>query len=273
MIQGKVSIIVACYNQAEYIKETLLSVSKQSYDNWECIIWDDGSEDNLNSVVKEYIENDSRFKYFWNKNTGVCIARNMAIEHSSGEYLLCLDGDDKISSDFIQKCVAVLDKNIDIKVVATDYQYFGRDCRIKHLEPYSIEKLMGHNLFVNCSMFRRADFDRVGGFNANMKNGLEDWDFWLSILEGGGDVEYLKGVHFFYRIKSKKQSRNHLTRANERLISLRKQIWMNHKDLYSNVYSSPFFSQEYLSIANSPEYKIGRVLLRPLRLLINYFRG
>jgi len=116
-------------------------------------------------------------------------------------------------------------------------------------------------------MFRKRDFDKVGGFNTNMKCGLEDWDFWLSILSNGGRVKYLDGFHFFYRIKNKKESRN-LSVALENYDMLRKQIWENHKDLYSTVYSSPLHSLEYIQIYYSKEYNLGRILLKPFRWII-----
>lgn len=93
-----------------------------------------------------------------------------------------------------------------------------------------------------------------------MKLGLEDWDFWLSILAQGAKVKYLKGFHFFYRMKSARESRNQTTFVVETQKKLRKQIWENHKDLYSEIYSSPYYSVEYLLVANSIEYQFGKTV-------------
>ena len=266
----KVSIIMACFNQEAYLSEALDSVIKQTFLDWECIIIDDGSTDKSAKIAMKYAQMDSRIKYLYQDNQGVCKARNNAINTSEGEYILCLDADDLISNEYIYLCVKELDKNPNITLVTCNYQCFGRINKIVKLEPYSIEKLMGHNLFINCSMFRKKDFIKVNGFNENMKLGLEDWDFWLSILKDGGDVKYLEGIHFFYRIKSKKESRN-VSEAMVHHEMLRKQMWLNHQDLYAKVYSSPLYSNEYLNILYSKEYVIGKILLKPLRHLYDIF--
>ena len=268
----KVSIIIACYNQEAYLSETLDSVLKQTYSNWECIIIDDGSTDNSAKIAKEYSYKYSNIKYLYQENQGVCIARNNAIKQSIGKYILCLDADDKISPQYISLCVNELDQDQNVSLVTCNYQYFGKLNKKIYLKPYSIERLMGCNLFINCSMFRRTDYDKSNGFNNNMHLGYEDWDFWLSILKNGGKVVYLDGIHFFYRIKTKNESRNLSTAAKNQDI-LRKQIWMNHLDLYSNVYSSPLYSMEYILLKESKEYKLGRMLLKPLRWFLKRFRN
>ena len=264
----KVSIIVSCYNQGCYLIEALDSVLAQTFEDWECIIIDDGSIDNTSLVAQKYLNKDKRFRYIYQENQGVCVARNHAIYSSKGEYILCLDSDDKISSTYIELSVMELDKDKEVALVVCNYQYFGKSQKKVFLESYSIEKLMGHNLFINCSMFRRIDFDRVGGFNLNMKLGLEDWDFWLSILENGEKVKYLDGIHFFYRLKAKEQSRNQSV-ALKNYDFLRKQIWINHCKLYSSVYSSPRYSLEYIQVANSKEYILGKFVLSLIRRILS----
>lgn len=264
----KVSIIVPCFNQGRYLSATLDTVLTQTYQDWECIILNDGSTDDSELIALSFVEKDQRFIYKYQINQGVCIARNNAINHSIGDYILCLDADDKISMEYLALAVEELNSDRDVKLVACHYSYFGKRTRKVRLEPYSLDRLMGHNLFVNCSMFRRVDFEAVNGFNENMKLGLEDWDFWLSILESGGKVKYLDGIHFYYRIKAISNSRNQIASRNHYEI-LRKIIWRNHKKLYSEVYSSPLYSSEYLLVAESKEYRIGEIMLRPFRSIIN----
>lgn len=267
----KVSIIIATFNQAKYISDALDCVLNQAYNNWECIVIDDASTDNTKYICERYQKKDSRIKYIYHTvNQGVCVARNRAINQSSGKYVLCLDADDKISYEYVGLCVEELDKNPVVSLVTCNYIYFGYKHAKVVLEPYSLEKLMGHNLFVNCSMFRRADFDRVKGFNPNMRQGLEDWDFWLSILSQGGSVKYLSGYHFSYRITSNKESRNRKASKKDIFPILRRQIWLNHHDLYSTVYSSPYHSIEYIEVRQSIEYRLGHMILFPIRKIYNF---
>ncbi len=88
-----VSIIIPTYNRAEWLVKSIGSVTSQTYSNWELIVWDDGSSDNTEYVVKSL--NDDRIHYFKNSNRGVSFARNRAIEKSCGDYLAFLDSDDQ----------------------------------------------------------------------------------------------------------------------------------------------------------------------------------
>jgi glycosyltransferase involved in cell wall biosynthesis len=88
-----VSIIVPCFEQAQYLDEALLSVLDQTYTHWECIIVNDGSSDNTEEIAKRWVEKDGRFLLINKNNEGVCIARNTAIEKAKGVYILPLDAD------------------------------------------------------------------------------------------------------------------------------------------------------------------------------------
>ena len=90
----KVSVIVPCYNQGEYLADALESVLYQTFTDWECIIVNDGSSDNTEEVANKFCELDKRFKYISQTNQGVSAARNNGIKASSGTYILPLDGDD-----------------------------------------------------------------------------------------------------------------------------------------------------------------------------------
>ena len=90
----KVSIIVTCYNYAAYLKACLESVWQQSYNNWECIVVDDGSTDGTGVLAKSFVDLDSRFRYVYQQNQGVAVARNTALALITGNYMQFLDGDD-----------------------------------------------------------------------------------------------------------------------------------------------------------------------------------
>lgn len=265
-----VSIITTCYNDGEYLQECIHSVKNQTYSNIEYIIIDDGSTDKFTLDLLKKLKFDNKIKLISTINQGVCKARNQGVMESNGLFLLALDSDDLISPQFVELSVNEMLMDDNVKLVATNYNFFGRVNHTVKLEEYSIEKLIGHNLFVVTTMFRRKDFDNVGGFNSNMKEGLEDWDFWLSIMKNGGNVRYIKGVNFFYRIKPKIKSRN-ISSAIKNHEILRRRLWQNHKELYSLNYPNPFEMQEYLNVVNSREYRLGKILLCPLRKFLNLF--
>lgn len=117
---GKVSIVVATYNRAKIIGETIDSVLDQTYTNWECIIVDDGSNDNTEQVVAEYSNKDSRIKFFKRPETrkkGPNASRNFGIENSDGEFILSLDSDDWILPNHLELKVKVFQENPSIEGV------------------------------------------------------------------------------------------------------------------------------------------------------------
>ena len=100
-----VSVLIANYNYARYIGETLDSVLSQTYSNWEVIVCDDGSKDNSCEVIKSYIHKDSRIKLIPQQNGGVAKALNTAYRNSSGEIICLLDADDVWMPEKVQKVV------------------------------------------------------------------------------------------------------------------------------------------------------------------------
>lgn len=92
--QPEISIIVANYNCATFLPDSLNSVKNQTFKNWECIIIDDGSTDDSVKVIKKLIKNDNRFKLITSKHAGVSKARNIGLDTATGEYIAFLDSDD-----------------------------------------------------------------------------------------------------------------------------------------------------------------------------------
>ncbi len=106
-----VSIIMPSYNTAQYIAETIESVIRQTYQNWELIIVDDCSPDNTDEVVKQYLI-DNRIKYLKNeKNSGAAVSRNRALREAKGKWIAFLDSDDLWMPEKIEKQVSFMVKN------------------------------------------------------------------------------------------------------------------------------------------------------------------
>lgn len=95
MMEDLVSVITPMYNAEKYIKETIASVQAQTYQKWEMIIVDDGSTDKSADIVKEFMKNEPRIRYYRNNvNCGVAQSRNVAISKAQGRYIAFLDSDD-----------------------------------------------------------------------------------------------------------------------------------------------------------------------------------
>jgi glycosyltransferase involved in cell wall biosynthesis len=198
----KVSIIVPCYNQAQYLSEALLSVLVQTYTDWECIIVNDGSPDQTEEVAKQWVEKDSRFVYLKKENGGLCSARNYGIEKAVGELILPLDADDKIADNYVGLAVQSFEEDSSLKVVYCKAEKFGSASGIWQLEPFSLLNLCSNNMIFCSAMFNKRDWELDGGYDEKMKYGWEDWEFWISILKNGGKVKCLDEVGFYYRVKT-----------------------------------------------------------------------
>ena len=97
-----ISIIVPIYNVEKYLRQCLDSIQDQSYQNFECLLINDGSPDNSADICKEYVSKDPRFRYIEKENGGVSSARNLGLEHSKGEYITFIDSDDWVDLDYLE---------------------------------------------------------------------------------------------------------------------------------------------------------------------------
>lgn len=181
-----VSIITPYYNTEAFFIETFVSLQAQSLQNWEWIIVDDGST-NEESVkrLSEVALKDSRIKVIRQKNAGPAAARNKAFENSRGRYVCLLDSDDMIEPTYLEKCMWFLDSNPEFSFCNSYSVVFGEQ---EYLWMQGFERNKDHlraNSGPPISLIRREAYAEVGGFDASIRFGHEDWDFWLAMAKAG----------------------------------------------------------------------------------------
>jgi len=276
-MQAVVSIIVPCFNYGHFLAECLNSVLNQTYPHWECLIIDNGSTDNTAELSKQFATKDQRIKYLFTEQKGVSFARNAGIKQSVGKYILPLDADDRLEASYVEKAVAVISKNPDIKVVYCDAERFGAFTGKWVLPEFSLKHLLVENTIFCTALFRRADFNASKGFNENMRDGFEDWDFWIELLKNGGRVYKIPEVLFYYRMRV--DSRNGQL-DEEKQLRLRKQIFKNHQEVYESHFSIPeLIFRNYLTNnaleaeKKSMDKRLGAMLLKPLRVIKALFKS
>jgi len=230
--QPLASIVIPCYNQSKFLKETLISIINQHYEHWECIIIDDGSTDHTSSIARQFESKDKRFKLFVTPNQGVAKARNFGIQQSIGTYILPLDGDDLISDSYLKEAINAFENNPKLKVVYSHAQFIGFQKGIWDLEPYSYKNLLRSNMIFCSGVFKKNDFDTTEGYDPHLTEGLEDWEFWIQLLKNGGEVLKLPKLHFYYRIHEKKGDSRSNKISQEIELSLRKKIYEKHSSTY-----------------------------------------
>lgn len=225
-----VSVITPCYNQGKFVKETIGSVLNQTFEDYEHIIVNDGSTDDHTLKILEGV-NHKKIRILHTTNQGLPTARNNAIQESSGEIILPLDSDDKISPEYLKKAVEVYDKDNGIGIVYSFTKYFGRKNSLCKLPGFSLPEMLFHNLIPASAFFLKKDWSQCGGYNKNMKYGWEDWDFWLSLLELGVKVHRIPEVHFYYRVNQKSMLDS---MKREHKIAMRAQVMRNHLSFYES---------------------------------------
>lgn len=228
----KVSVIIPCYNHGIYIQEAINSVLSQTIDNYEIIVVNDGSTDQFtNEFLSKYTH--PKVQIFKTRNKGVSHARNFGIRRAKGKYILPLDADDKIGSEYLQLASQYLDDHPEVGIVYCQAEYFGAISGFWELPEFSKELMPTQNLIFNSAMFRKSDWKRVGGYNEKMRYGYEDWDFWLSFIERGLLIHRIDQILFYYR-QHHVSSRNQEVMTNS--VKLEKTLhtlkW-NHKKLYN----------------------------------------
>jgi glycosyltransferase involved in cell wall biosynthesis len=245
----RISIIVPCYNQAQYLDDCLESVLSQIYSNWECIVVNDGSPDNVEAAVEFWKYKDHRFKYIKKENGGLSSARNEGIKNATGTYILPLDADDKISENYLSEFIKMLIKNPSVTLVYCNASFFGDRDDMWNLDEYDYGKMLFSNLIFCSAIFKKEDWTKVGGYDENLKMGHEDWDFWLRILSKDSVVVKLPIIGFFYRKKSGSMIEQFMMNKKE-LKRTDDYIFKKHIDIYAEHfdYSFIYLLNNYLKI-------------------------
>lgn len=186
-----ISIIIPTYNRAQIIGETLDSIQAQTYKNWECIVVDDGSTDDTEQVMSNYLSKDMRFRYFHrpsDKPKGANACRNYGLEVSKGKYVNWFDSDDLMKPHFLARKLEFLEQeNVDF-VVSQSLNFDEKGTyRIKKYKCNSQFELSGKNFILKKIYWMTPDFmikrDKLKDlrFNKHIQSGQET-NFFIILL-------------------------------------------------------------------------------------------
>ena len=211
-----ISIIVPIYNVEKYLRQCLDSIQDQSYQNFECLLINDGSPDNSADICKEYVSKDPRFRYIEKENGGVSSARNLGLEHSKGEYITFIDSDDWVDSDYLEVLYKSLtDEKADVAV--STYKQFNMDDNNYYVHSYQrgyekkiftgpelIDEFIALDTFDHSYRFvcgklvRKCLLDKIA-FNEKTTLG-EDMEFWLKLYLISNKIVYVNRDSYVYRV-------------------------------------------------------------------------
>lgn len=216
-MSNKISVIIACYNQGQFLNEAVDSIFAQTYTNWECIIINDGSTDNTDEIAKKLMVKDNRISYKKQFNKGVSGARNAGLEICKGDYIQLLDADDALHpKKFERHLEAINEKDFDKEDLIVSYS----GCSYSyHNDIYKISPTQ-----INCHLLSSKPLRDIiinwenkitiplhsYFFSANvfLKKGIrfdekiticEDFDCWIRIFQMNPKVIFLNEKLAYYR--------------------------------------------------------------------------
>jgi GalNAc5-diNAcBac-PP-undecaprenol beta-1,3-glucosyltransferase len=192
-----ISIIMATFNRSHLIIETLESIIKQSYTNWECLIIDDGSTDSTKEILQPYLQSDTRLKYFkrnMSHTKGLPGCRNQGLELAKGNYVIFFDDDDIVHPLLLELCIKeiVAHKTDYCRYLRTifkgDFHYnfdFDLNYNVQYLDFKNLDDIIMNIIpFNSCQILWSKSNFSINKFNEELMY-AEEWECYSRILSTG----------------------------------------------------------------------------------------
>lgn len=199
----KITVVIPCYNYGAFIADAIRSVKAQTFENWECIVIDDGSTDDSLIKINEAVDHDPKFKVLAQSNRGVAKARNRGAMEAKGEFLCFLDADDTLKERFMETLISPLldDRSIGISFGSLELHTPRGSIRGSWPSGFDFDvQLRRRNQVPSCNLLRRDAFFRAGGYKTHFTLG-EDAELWTNIgLCGFTAIHASQAPTMIYRI-------------------------------------------------------------------------
>lgn len=251
-----VSIIVRTCGRPNVLREALISLRNQTYNNIEIVVVEDGTNKSGDMIKKEFSDLNIVYKAT-NEKVGRCVVGNIALSMAKGEYLNFLDDDDLFYADHVETLVREMLNNkeynvaytlafetkITVKSIEPEYIYEQKSLNYSHNEPFSRITLLTRNLFpIQAVMFKREVYEKLGGLDTELEN-LEDWELWARY---GTENKFLKieKITSLYRVPyivedySKRQEEMDIYYKKARKKIFERTVTIPAKDLYEEIEAS-----------------------------------
>lgn len=233
----KVSIIITSYNYEDYIIECVEScLNQKDFYDFDVIVVDDGSSDATISLLKRI--SDSRLKVYQNQNCGIEFSSNFGFKVSNADYVVRVDADDKLSSEYLTRMVSLIE-NSDYAFVYSNYYIFDANSKVidkSELPPFNKEEVFNRGDFLATgTLYRKMTLENVQFYSERVKNcGLENYELILNIIDESNKGALNKEHLFYYR----RHSLNLSEKKKKRIVSYGKSLM---KTKYNREYKTNKF--------------------------------
>lgn len=280
-MEKKVSIIMATYNRAHFIKETLNSIKNQTYKNWECLIIDDGGSDNTEDVIAPLLKKDTRFKFLKRTDKylkGLPGCRNYGLDLASGDYIIFFDDDDIVHPQNLEISVSELSrKNVSFCRYKRSVFFgaFNDDFDLKkeyeafYIGRADVDKLITHKLpFNSCAVMWKKECFYENRFVETLMY-AEEWELYSRILSQGFEGISIDKVLFYGRKHQKSNTGEYYQGNPVRVNSKKKATHLVISNLYKKELLTPHLFKYLINLAISfRDYNMVRQIFEVLDLKI-----
>ena len=230
MSTPRISVIVPVFDAGADLERALASIAAQGRDDVETVIVDDGSRDPQTLALLDAAARRPGTSVHHTPNRGPSAARNLAVEHARGTYVLPLDADDYLDADYLAKTVPILDAEPGVGIVHTWIGLVGGHHGVWRTGPLALPALLVRCTVHVTALYRRALWSDVGGYDPAFVETAEDWDFWLRAVERGWTAREVPEVLAYYQ--RSERSRERKARAPDVSGKVMRRIVAKHRALY-----------------------------------------
>lgn len=241
-------VVIPYFNMGNYIDDCLESVFTSSYKNIQVTIVDDGSTEELSiSKLRAIEQNYPHLKIIHQENAGLSEARNTGLKKANLKYIMFLDADDTVHSDYFNRCITILEQYENISFVSCWLKYFEAANGIWPAQNPEVPYLLFHNTVHSGSIFKTEDILQTGGYDKSFLYGMEDYEMAVHLVSKGFHGVTIPEGLYNYRIRKQSMARAFTVNKNIYLYTL---ISEKHKSLFIK------YGPESINIlnANGPGY-------------------
>ena len=219
-----VTVIMPCYNQGFFLSEAIKSLIQQKFQDWECIIVNDGSTDRTGQEALNWCKKDQRIRYLVKENGGLSSSRNAGMRAATGHFIQFLDADDIIHPNKFHSAIEAFKRNESVELVISDF-WESQDsvhhtyhpwCTL-HDKEFSYKSILldweaTYTIPIHCAVFRKSllqDFR----FNEDLA-GKEDWLMWLYIFKRNTPYVFINERQAVYRHHYSGMTKNPISNFN-----------------------------------------------------------
>ncbi|MFC0344182.1 glycosyltransferase family 2 protein [Epilithonimonas hispanica] len=196
------SIVIPYYKKRKYIERCIDSVLEQTFSDYEIILIDDGSQDDIEELINGKYA--GKVTLITQNNQGVSVARNTGIANAKYDYIAFLDADDYWSPFYLEKNKNVLYREKDVAIVGAKYsidvdlvEKYDVALKYTQLKKYFKKAICETIFFTSATIVRKSFFHDNEGFNTELSLG-EDLDVWFRVIAVGGNVFFIKNTLVYY---------------------------------------------------------------------------